>query len=178
MRTPTRRCARAGLTLAETLVTTAIVGTMMGLALQTMVQLYRNFGGMEAYRSVHENARRSVAIFSRDLRAGAALTSYASNDVTFTAVDSGGTNQTIRYRVQSGLLNRTVTSGTGVANTDVLTENVTAVHFERWTRPGVPAAYNPDAFEVRAVLSITNTAFYRISTDTLQTRVRMRNKTY
>jgi hypothetical protein len=160
------------------LVTVAIVGTMMGLSFGTMVQLYRNFGAVDAYRSVHENARRSVAKLSSDLRSGSSLTSYATNDITFSAVDSSGNSKTVRYRVVSGLLNRTVTPSSGAATTEVLTENVTALSFERWTRPGLPAAVNDDAFEVRAVLGITNAAFYRISTDTLQTRVKMRNKTY
>lgn len=178
MRTATEmRVRRAGVTLAEILVTTAIAGTMMSLSLGTMVQLYRSFGGMEAYRSVHENARRSMATFSRDIRSASALTSYASDDITFSAIDSSGGTNAIRYRVVNGFLQRT--TGTGMsAQTQVLTENVTAVRFERWTRPGMLAANNTDSFEIRAVLVITNATFYRVSTDTLQTRVLMRNKVY
>lgn len=178
MRTPIERKRKLGFTLGETLVTVAILGTLMGLASQTVVQLYRNFGAVDAYRAIHQNARTALGTLSKDLRSGVSIVSFATNDLTFAIIDSAGVTNNVRYYVVNGLLNRVQTPISGSSQTRVLTDNVVAVKFEMWNHPGLPSTQNADTFEIRAVLGITNATYFRVSTDTLQTRVLMRNKTY
>ncbi len=152
--------------------------TMLGLSMSAMVQLYKQYSAAQAYRNIHENARHSLALMSKDLRSSIGLSSFASNDVTFSVLDSSGGTNAVRYWLQSGNLIRSFTPGSGSAATEQLTDNVTSISFERWERPGQPAYDNSSAFEVRAFLTISNTSFFQIESDLLQTRILMRNKTY
>lgn len=173
-----RRCW--GFTFIEVMIALALAISTIGVATVISVDLYKEFSAAIAYRNVHQNARKSLAYMSRDLRAGIALTAFATSDISFTKLSSTATTNTIRYYLSSQNLMRSETQAS-VTTTTNLTDNVTSVTFERWTNPGTPSTTLADTYEIRAFLTVTNSvvtnSVFRISTDLLQTRVLMRNKT-
>ncbi len=171
-------------TLVEVMVAMAIGVTMIGLAMGASVDLYKDFTAANAYRGIHENARKSLAYLSRDLRSAIGVTSVNTTNLSMTVISITGTTNTISYSLKAStydpairVLNRQVTAA-GVTTNIALTDHATDVTFEYWENPGNGAAVAGDVFEVRAVLFVTNTSGFRISTDRLQTRVLMRNKHY
>ncbi len=170
------------MTLVEMMIAMTIGVTILGLATGTTVDLYKSFAAAEAYRNVHKEARRSLEFLSRDIRASSNLNAWASNDITLAVMNSTGVIDTVNYKLVNNDLQRTVTSGGVTSITNLLTEHVTQIIFEPWTNPGVystnsAGVVDPNkAYEIRTTLFITNTTYFRISSDLIQTRAKMRNK--
>lgn len=164
-------------TLGEVVVSMGIGMALLGFAALTMVSLYQDFTGAMAYRNIHENARLSLAFLSRDIRSASNLVAFASSDITLNVVNSDGSVGSVRYQLINNNLQRTATTG-AVTVTNMLTDNVTSVNFERWTDPGTPATQNSNTYEIRVELTITNLSNLRVisATDLLQSRALMRNK--
>lgn len=178
----------ASFTLAEVMVAMTIGMIMMALTIGTSVDLYKDLSAANAYRNIHENARKSLAYLSRDLRAAISVGSVNSTNLQMTVINTSSSGavitNAIRYYLKTStsdptikVLNRQVSSN-GTTNETEMTDHATYVNFEYWSNPGNAAANAGETFEVRASLSITNTSAFRISTDLLQTRVLMRNKHY
>lgn len=180
---------RSAMTLVEIMISMTIGVTMIGLTVGTMTELYKNFAAAEAYRNVHKEARRSLAFLTRDIRAATNLVAFSptsgnsANDITFSVLNSMGAVDTVNYKLVANNLQRTATSGGVTTTTNLLTENVTTVSFERWTNPGAQATNGTYAsqlsktYEIRVSLQITNNfTFFRTASDLLQARVLMRNK--
>lgn len=168
------RRKRGGFTLTEMMISVGIGVTMLGAATQIMVELYKNFAAAEAYRNVHESARRSLALISKDLRGATNLATYTSaSDINLIVVDGTGTNN-VHYYLSSQNLMRTVNNT--VTAKDQLTRDVTSIVFERWTKPGTATAVNATTYEIRCFMTITNQGTFRVASDLLQTRIRFRNK--
>ncbi len=67
--------------------------TMLAASVEVMVELYKDFAAAEAYRNVHEEARRSMAYISRDLRGTTNLVTFSSpSDINLVVLDATGTN--------------------------------------------------------------------------------------
>ncbi len=171
-----RKLDQLAMTLLEIMIAMTIGVTMLGMAVASSVELYKNFAAATAYRNIHEDARKSLAFISRDIRSASNVSSFASSAITLQVINSTGAVDTIRYQLINSNLVRSVTTGTSTFTTNLLTDNVTYVNFERWTNPGAPASDNTDTYEIRASLTVTNSSSFRISSDLLQTRVLMRNK--
>ncbi len=169
------------MTLVETLIAVAVGGVILGAVASTSVELYKNLISAEAYSQVHEEARRAIALVSRDLRCGVDVTSTSSNALDLDTLNASGTTVGVHYFLQNnpsvpGTLLLMRRSGSAAAET--LTQYATSVLFEYWANPGNPATSAASTFEVRVFLTITNVGNFRVSTDLLQTRVLMRNKHY
>lgn len=178
----TRRLA--AFTLVEVMIAATIGATMMGLAIMTTTNLYKDWSAANAYRDIHENARQSMAVLSRDIRSGVQVNNTNPTNLSLSVVGLTGTTNSVQYFLQPSLsdtninvLVRVETAG-GSAVTNVLTDHATYINFQYWANPGTLAANPGETFEVRAYLAITNTSTFRISSDLLQTRVLMRNKHY
>ncbi|MDD2708563.1 MAG: prepilin-type N-terminal cleavage/methylation domain-containing protein [Verrucomicrobiae bacterium] len=169
-----RRAGRRAFTLVEVMVAMGIGVAMMGAVTLASIELYKNFSAGINYRNVHENARTSLAYLSRDIRSASNLVNFASNDITMDVVNSGGGVSRVRYQLVSQNLIRTVTVS-GSTLQKQLTDNVTTINFERYTKPGTPATSNANTYEIRVSLVITNSSAFRVASDLLQTRVRLRN---
>lgn len=182
--TPRRRLA-AAFTLLEAMIAVTIGVTMMGLAALTSVDLMKNFTAAEAFRNIHDEARRSMERLSRDIRSGIAVTGFPSaastasttNEMSLSVMSSTDATNLVRYYLANNKLMRDETVA-GVTTSTNLTDNVTSVQFTRYARPGQLATTTNDAIEIRVSLTITNSTSFRTSTDLLQARVMMRNKTY
>jgi prepilin-type N-terminal cleavage/methylation domain-containing protein len=174
----------AGFTLTEIMIASTIGATMMGLAVMTTTNLYKDWSAANAYRDIHENARQSMAVLSRDIRSGVEVTSTNPTNLSLAVVGLTGTTNSVQYFLQpkSGDTNMNVLvrieNAGGSVVTNVLTDHATYVNFQYWANPGNLATTAEETFEVRAYLAITNTSTFRISSDLLQTRVLMRNKHY
>ncbi len=150
--------------------------TMLGMSTLVTVDLFKDFAAATAYRDVHEQARRSLAYLSRDLRATSNVVSLASSDMTLAVLDATGGVDTVRYSLVNQNLQRTSVAGGSMMTTNLLTDDVTTVVFDPWTKPGTAATSTANTFEIRVYLTITNTSSFRVASDLLQTRVRLRNK--
>lgn len=163
-------------TLVETMVAAGVGVTMLGMATLVMVDLYKDFAAASAYCRVHEQARRSMAFMSRDLRATSNVVAFSTTDLQLAVLNATGGVSTVRYRLVNQNLQRTSVSGSSVTTTNLLTDDVTSVVFERWTKPGTLAISTTNTFEIRAYITITNSSSFRVASDLLQTRIRLRNK--
>ncbi len=173
----TRSCT--AFTLSEMMIASTIAVTVMGLAVASSIGLFKNFIAVENYRNIHDEARRSLALINRDIRASSNLTFTSSNNVTLGVMNSAGTIDTVQYRLQGLFLQRTITpAGGGAATTETLTTNITTVTFERWTNPGTLATTDANTYELRVSMMVSNTSAFKAVevSDLLQTRVLMRNK--
>ncbi len=166
-----RKLNCSGLTFAEMMIATTIGVTVLVLATESFVTLYKNIYSATAYRNVHEDARRSLAWISKDVRASSNIVSWVSNDITLTTLDSTGGAANVRFYLSNSQLLRT--SG---SRTNTLTQNLTSMDFSLYNKAGGTTTGLTNAYEVRAYLAVSNVSSYRISSDILQTRVRMRNK--
>ena len=174
---------RSAMTLVEMMIAMAVGVTILGMATGTTVELYKNFAAAEAYRNVHKEARRSLEYLSHDIRASSSLSNFVgTSEITLNVLNTTGGTDSVNYKLVGLNLQRTVASGGVTFTTNLLTEHVTNIAFERWTNPGIPAtngttaAQSADTYEIRASLFITNTTVFRVSSDLLQTRAKMRNK--
>jgi prepilin-type N-terminal cleavage/methylation domain-containing protein len=102
-----------GFSLAELLITTAIVGAVMA----GIFVIQR--GGQEAYLfgsnrvETQQNARAALDLMTRELRSSTSITTLASaTDVTFVWKDEADVAHTIRYAQDGTALNRTVDATT------------------------------------------------------------------
>ena len=170
-----RRRNLLAVSLVETMVAMAVGVTAIGLTVAATTDLYKKFTAASAYRNIHKDARKALAFISRDIRSATNLTSFATSDITMDVMDSSSAIASIRYQLINDNLIRTKTLS-GVITTNSLTENVTAITFERWNNPGVLAANNTETHEIRVYLTVTNAYAFRTVSDLLQTRVLMRNK--
>src|SRR5688572_21557396 len=85
----------AGFTLVEITIASFIGMAMIGMAVLTSVNLFKDLAAANAYRDIHENARRSLAMLSRDLRASIGVTGTNAVDLNMTAIGTDGTTNTI-----------------------------------------------------------------------------------
>jgi type II secretory pathway component PulJ len=174
----------AAFTLSEVMIAATIGATMMGLAIMTTTNLYKDWTSANAYRDIHENARRSIAVLSRDIRSGVQVSTINPTNLSLSVVGLTGTTNSVQYFLQPSTVDTNmnvlvrVENAGGTAVTNVLTDHATYVNFQYWANPGTLATSAGETFEVRAYLAITNTSTFRISSDLLQTRVLMRNKHY
>lgn len=169
------------MTLVEILVAMTIGVTMIGMAMVTSVELYKNLGAAETYSLMHDEARQAVAFMSRDIRCGISVSTTNATHLTLSSIGLTGTTNTVEYLLQTNINTPTIKNLIRVENgggTNVLTAHATSIDFEYWSNPGNKATTPTSTFEVRASLTITNEGSFRISTDLLQTRVLLRNKHY
>jgi type II secretory pathway component PulJ len=155
-----RLLGRHAFTLSEVMISVGVGSGMLAISILSSVDLMKRYESATQYRNLHENARQSMAIMSKDIR-------------SFQVMQSDGTVRNIRYSLSGQRLLR----NDQTANSTIqLTDSVTSVLFERWNNPGQMATSASDTYEVRVYLTITNSGLFTFATDLLQTRVLMRNK--
>jgi len=111
-----------GFTLAEILIATAIIGTIMAavFVIQRQGQQAYLFGSNRV--ETQQNARVALELMTRELRSAQSLTTFAgATDITF--VDQNGV--TVRYALAGGTLNRTFAGTTTALIGGVQTLQVT-----------------------------------------------------
>lgn len=110
-----------GFTLAETIVTTAILG-VVGIALSSLIMFfYRSNAYLLEQTSAVDSASRGLSTAHRDLREASygedgtyPITSAASTTITFFSdVDGDGPVEKVRLYISSGTLYRGVTNAAG-----------------------------------------------------------------
>jgi type II secretory pathway component PulJ len=173
-----RFASRAGITLVEMLIATTIGVTMIGMAVLSSVDLYKNLAAAETYSLMHNEARQAIATISRDIRCAISNSTLSSSHLTLVTIDRLGATNTVNYVLQTNPLDPTTKNliRTVSGTTNTLTSHATSVLFEYWNSPGNRATNAYDSVEVRVSLVITNTGSFRLTTDLLQTRAKMRNK--
>jgi hypothetical protein len=169
-----RLLGRHAFTLSEVMISVGVGSGMLAISILSSVDLMKRYESATQYRNLHENARQSMAIMSKDIRSATQVASFSGNDdITFQVMQSDGTVRNIRYSLSGQRLLR----NDQTANSTIqLTDSVTSVLFERWNNPGQMATSASDTYEVRVYLTITNSGLFTFATDLLQTRVLMRNK--
>jgi Tfp pilus assembly protein PilW len=175
---------QTGFTLVEVMVASTIGMALIGMTILTTTNLYKDLAAANAYRDIHENARKSISVLSRDIRSAVNVNSTDPVNLSMSVVGLTGTTNTVQYYLQDSSIDPTIKvlvraeTINGSISTNVLTDHATSVNFQYWSNPGTLASSANDTFEVRAFLAITNSGTFRISSDLLQTRVLMRNKHY
>lgn len=98
-----RRLDDRGFTLAELLVTLAMLAVILGAVLTLQQQGQATFMAQSAKVDAQQNARVAMDLMTRELRSANSITAIAATDITF--VDQSGAT-TIRYFLNSGNLDR------------------------------------------------------------------------
>lgn len=173
-----RRVRLSAFTLAEVLVAMGIGVAMLGAVMLSSIELYKNISAGADYRNIHKNARDSLAYLSRDIRSCSNVYSFATDNLALDIVNSSGGISRVQYQLVNQNLTRTETTppSGGVSTQKTLSDNITSVDFERWTKPGTPATSSANTYEIRVFLTMTNSSPFRSASDLLQTRVCLRNK--
>lgn len=170
---------KSSFTLIEVVVSVGVGCLLLGMVSVIFVEMMKKFEVATQFRNIHENARQSLAVITKDIRSSTNLSNFTgSNDITLKVKQADGTIHDVRYFLSGQNLMRT---DSALAQTRKLTESVTTVDFQRWNNPGVLASGASDTFEIRVYLTITNdwafnVAGENIATDLLQSRALMRNK--
>lgn len=168
-----------GFTLVEMVIAVGVGCMMLGMVSLIFVEMMKKFEVTSQFRNIHENARHSLALLTRDIRCSTNLSSYTgSNDITLKVKQSDDTIHDIRYYLSGNNLMR---NDAQLGVTTKLTDAVTTIDFQRWTNPGTLASGSSDTYEIRVYLTLTNDWAFNvsgenISTDLLQARALMRNK--
>lgn len=172
---------RRALTLAETMVATAIGAFTLVGAMTTYVVCLRSFAAISNYDRMHGDGRLAVTYFAKDMRAASAITSYPnSSNITVsipTAFNSSGTvtaSKTVSYTTSVGGLHRVDSS---VGSSDLLATNINQLTFTLYDLLGNSnnvAIVN--AKGVQLDIHLRTTLGSRIQTeDYLSARYNMRN---
>jgi hypothetical protein len=174
-----KKKATQSFTLVEVIISVGVGCLMLGMVCVISAEMMKKMEVATQFRNIHENARRSLAVLTKDIRSSTNLVSYSgNNDITLKVKQSDGTIHDVHYYLSGAYLMRTDSTA---SHTDQLTDSVTSIDFQRWNNPGILATGASDTFEIRVYLTITNdwafnVAGENIATDLLQARALMRNK--
>ncbi|OHA79283.1 MAG: hypothetical protein A2747_02470 [Candidatus Yonathbacteria bacterium RIFCSPHIGHO2_01_FULL_44_41] len=123
---------RRGFTLIEMVVYTAILGIIAVLAINSTLAMTRAFTSLRVSRDINSSATALFERLTRDIR-GAYGVDLAQSDLgsnpgrlTLNTKDGGGSNTTIEFYVDNGLIK--IREG-GVAQGTITTTSTTATNF-------------------------------------------------
>jgi hypothetical protein len=132
--------ARAGWTLVEMFVATALGVLMLSSLMLVVVFVSQGFAAIGNYGDLDKYSRNALDTMSRDIRTTSTLTSYAPDRISLTNLDG------IRFTYAwdgSNVVTRSVVGSTGTTNTLLLT-NCDVLTFHIYSRvPGTDFSFTP-----------------------------------
>ena len=169
-----KKSSPTGFTLVELMIAMTVGVLVIGLTMESFINLYKSMCSGWAYCTIHQDARSSLDWMSRDMRASTGVVAWISNDITVVSLDSTGGTANIRYMLNSNQLLRIYTLGS--TSTNKLTHNTVALTFQLYNKAGGLTTTPANTYEIRTYMQISNVSSYQTVGDLLQTRIRMRNK--
>lgn len=172
---------RQAMTLAETMVASAIGAFILVGVMTTYIVCLRSFAAISNYDRMHSDGRLAVTYFAKDMRAVSSITSFpnASNitvSIPTAFNGSGGviSNKTISYTTSGGGLYRLDSSN---GNTDMLATNINQLTFTLYNLLGnTNGVATNTAKGVQLDIHLRTSVGSRIQTeDYLSARYDMRN---
>jgi prepilin-type N-terminal cleavage/methylation domain-containing protein len=130
---------RAGFTIVEISVSSAIVLILLAGILTTYLQLTRSFRAVSNYGNIHADGRRAVDWFAKDMRGVYAINTYSLSNLTvaiptnFNTSGSVTGTKTVRYTYSNGAYRR-YDSATG--QTVTLATNIYQLSYTLYDRLG------------------------------------------
>lgn len=170
-----------GMTLAETLVGTAVGALILAGVVTTYIISVRGFSAVSNYNQIHGDGRIAVTYFAKDIRAVSSIASFSNpSNITVTiptAFNASGvaTNTaTVTYSTSAGALYR-YDSRTG--KTDMLATNISQLTFTLFdTANSTNGVTLSTAKGIQADIKLRKTIGSRAQTeDYLSARYDMRN---
>jgi prepilin-type N-terminal cleavage/methylation domain-containing protein len=170
---------QTGFTLVEMLFTLAIGTFVVAGIMTSYIFCVKGFRALSNYNEMQADGRRALDWFSRDLRAGIAVTSCTSNQLVVSlpaAVNSQGqvtvTNQ-VTHAWQGGRWYRTVSTN---GQSTLLAENVLQITFSLYDAAGNVTTQINQAVSVQVDAVLMKTVLSKQqSADLLSARLRLRN---
>ncbi len=133
-----RRRSRAGFTLVEVMIGSAISVAVLAGILSTFLMLGRNGFNAANYATMEAESRRALEIFSAEARMASNLTWHSSTSVSLRVVTESGTS-TVTYAYDSsatgdtaGCFYRVTGNPDSTAPRRILVRNVTEFAFRRY----------------------------------------------
>jgi Tfp pilus assembly protein PilW len=165
--------------MAEMMIATAIGVIVMAGVLTTYVLCLKQFTAISNYAEIHRGGRKSVDIFSRDLRAVRGIQSFGTSNMVVVIPTAFGTSgnvtayKLVTYTVQNGALWRTDSSS---SNKVMLTTNIYSFAFSLYDHLGSNTSVVTSAKGIQVDIKLRKTVMSQIqSEDFLSARLDMRN---
>ncbi len=98
---PARRPRRAGFTLTEIMVATALSAVVLGGVISSFIFLTRASLGIRNYTDMETEARNAMETFAQDVRMSSGVTWNSATSLTL-AIEQGGTATSATYSYDSG----------------------------------------------------------------------------
>ncbi len=158
---------------------TAVGAITLAGIMTTYVMSLKGFSAVSNYTEIHTSGRKTIDLFSRDMRAVNSIVSYSASNLVvtiptaFTSSGSVSSTKTITYSVNRGALYR-ADSSTG---TKMLATNIYSIAFSLYDKVGATTSVASTAKGIQIDVQLRKRVISQIqSEDYLSARYDMRNK--